>query len=186
MRVISGAHRGRRLLSVNGHTRPTSGRVREALFSILGDRLVGGSFLDLYAGTGAIGIEAMSRGAARVVFVESDRRAWRVLEGNLQRCRLAEQTEVYKGDVRSFLRSRRGEPFTVVFADPPYREDSTAMLLPSLSCSAIIAPHTSVILEHPTKLTVPSQIGRLTRIRHYKYGDTSLSLFEVAAEDLAS
>ena len=182
MRVISGAHKGRRLLAGRHDARPTSGRVKEALFSILGSRLPGASFLDLYAGTGAIGIEAVSRGATRVVFVESDPRSWRVLNANLEHCGITERTEVYKGDVQSYLRKPVEEPFTIVFADPPYREDSRAVLLPSLSRSAMIAPHTIVILEHPTKLSISLQIGRLSRTRLYRYGDTSLSLFSVASD----
>ena len=189
MRIIAGSHKGQRLLTPMTHdVRPTSGRVKEALFSILGDRIVGATFLDLCAGTGAIGIEAMSRGAERVVFVESDVDSLRLLQTNLNRCGLSEGAEVYAGDARSYLlhASHQAEAFDIVFADPPYRDDSVNTLLPMLGQSAMIRSHTVVILEHPTTTQIPLQVGALNRARQYRYGDTSLPLFQVAVDEAAS
>ncbi|MBA2251678.1 MAG: 16S rRNA (guanine(966)-N(2))-methyltransferase RsmD [Nitrospirales bacterium] len=189
MRIIAGSHKGRRLLSPNTHDiRPTSGRVKEALFSILGDRVIGATVLDLFAGTGAIGIEALSRGAARVIFVESDPTSLRILQANLSQCRFSENTEIYPGETRAFLQhaARHGLAFDVIFADPPYRNDSTNTLLPLLGQNAMILPHTVVILEHPAKHQIPPQVGPLNRVRQYRYGDSSLSLFQLVDEKASS
>lgn len=185
MRVIAGSHKGRRLLSPSTHdVRPTSGRVKEALFSILGSQISGATILDLFAGTGAIGIEALSRGAAHVWFVESHAASLQILKANLHQCRLSQNTTIYPGESGAFLRhaSHNGLVFDIVFADPPYREDSTSTLLPLLGQSAMIGPHTVVILEHPTKRQIPPHVGLLSQVRQYRYGDTSLSLFRLADE----
>ena len=184
MRVIAGTHKGRRLLGPKDDrvVRPTSGRVKEALFSILGDRIVGASVLDLYAGTGAIGIEALSRGAARVVFVESHRDSLTGLHANLEHCGLTGRAVVFSGDASAFLRQST-PAFDVVFLDPPYATDGANSVLPSLSRSAIIRDGTIVILEHLTKHDSPERIGTLNRVKQYQYGDTSLSLFRVGAEE---
>jgi len=185
MRIIAGSHKGRRLLSPRTtDVRPTSGRVKEALFSILRDQISGATMLDLFAGTGAIGIEALSRGAARVMFVESHTTSLKLLKTNLDQCGLSKNTEVYPGQSDRFLQhaSRNNLVFDIIFADPPYRDDSIGMLLPLLGQSGMILSHTVVILEHPTKHQIPPQVGPLTRIRQYRYGDTSLSLFRLADE----
>lgn len=189
MRIIAGSHKGRRLLSPNtSDIRPTSGRVKEALFSILHDRIGGAKVLDLFAGTGAIGIEALSRGAARVTFVESHPTSLRLLQANLNHCRFSENTEIYPGEARAFLQhaERHGLAFDIIFADPPYRENSTNTLLPLLGQSAMIRGHTVVILEHPTKHQIPPQVGPLNRVRQYRYGDSSLSLFRPIDEKASS
>jgi len=184
MRVIAGTHKGRRLLGPkDGRTiRPTSGRVKEALFSILGDRVIGASVLDLYAGTGSIGIEALSRGAARVVFVESHRDSLTSLHANLEHCGLTGRAEVFHGEAAVFLR-QAGPAFDVVFLDPPYAIDGAGSVLPSLSGSAMIRDGTIVILEHLSKRQTPPHFGPLNRIKQYRYGDTSLSLFRFGAEE---
>jgi 16S rRNA (guanine966-N2)-methyltransferase len=185
MRIIAGSHKGRRLLSPQANDlRPTSGRVKGALFSILGDRIPHATVLDLFAGTGAIRIEALSRGAARVIFVESHPASLRLLHTNLDQCGLLVRSEVYPGGAAEYLQraSRKHIIFDVVFADPPYREDSVNTVLPLLAQSAMILPHTVVILEHPTKYQIPPQIGPLNRDRQYRYGDTSLSLFRLIDE----
>jgi 16S rRNA (guanine966-N2)-methyltransferase len=189
MRIIAGSHKGRRLLSpTTNAVRPTSGRVKEALFSILGDRVIGAAVLDLFAGSGAIGIEALSRGAACVTFVESHPTSLRLLQANLTQCGLSENTEIHPGETRAFLQyaARHGLAFDVIFADPPYRDDSTNTLLPLLGQSAMIQSHTVVILEHPTKHQIPPQVGPLNRVRQYRYGDTSLSLFRLVDEKASS
>ena len=183
MRIIAGSHKGRRLLSpTTTGLRPTSGRVKEALFSILGERISGAAMLDLFAGTGAIGSEALSRGAARVMFVESHTASLKLLKTNLQQCGLLGNTEVYPGESRMFFQhaARNSLAFDIIFADPPYRENSVSTLLPLLGQSGMILPHTAVILEHPTKHQIPPQVGPLNRVRQYRYGDTSLSVFRLA------
>jgi 16S rRNA (guanine966-N2)-methyltransferase len=183
VRVIAGSHKGRRLLQPKDRSiRPTSERVREALFSILGTRIVDAHFVDLYAGTGAIGIEALSRGAARASFVETSPSSLRLLRENLQRTGLAASAEVHSCSAEAFLKrqSQRREQLQIGFADPPYAQ--TAALLPSLGRDAIIAPDTIVVLEHATKATIPARVGHLSLRRQYRYGDTTLSVFVAASE----
>jgi len=180
MRVIAGAHKGRRLLQPKGHDlRPTSGRVKEALFSILGKRTEGARFLDLFAGTGAIGIEALSRGAQVAAFVEPTASSLKVLRANVELCGLAVSAKVYGCSVETFLRRHQSteRPFDIVFADPPYHEGVGASLLSDIARADIIAPGSIVILEHFTKTSLPSEAGRLALIRQYRYGDTSLSVY---------
>jgi 16S rRNA (guanine966-N2)-methyltransferase len=185
MRVIAGEHKGRRLSSPRaGPLRPTSGRVKEALFSILGERTVGARFLDLFAGTGAIGIEALSRGAARATFVEPHPSSLKLLRANLVRCTMQPLATIEPCSVEAFLGRRRGpeETFEVIFADPPYGADLASTLLPALDEAGIMAGDSIVILEHATKVAVPPTAGRLSRRRQYRYGDTTLSVYTVPAD----
>ncbi|MBI4401458.1 MAG: 16S rRNA (guanine(966)-N(2))-methyltransferase RsmD [Nitrospirae bacterium] len=185
MRIIAGSQKGRRLLGPKGAgLRPTSDRVKEALFAILGPRIVGARFLDLYAGTGAVGIEALSRGAQQVTFVEPNPDSLRVLRANLDRCGLLPVADIHACSAEVFLRRRasQGSTYDVVFADPPYRIDSGRALLPSLGLGAIITLDSIVVLEHFTKVVVPPRVGRLTRLRQYRHGDTTLSVFGVNGE----
>ena len=132
MRVIAGSHRGRRLSGPRGTTlRPTSDKVREALFSILGTRIPGSRFLDLYAGTGAVGIEALSRGATIVTFVESDPKAVQVMRKNLTACGMLDQAVVRVGPTQTFLRQPQSwdGPYDVLFADPPYADRGAVELV---------------------------------------------------------
>lgn len=181
MRVIAGTHRGRRLRGPEGTAlRPTSDRVREALFSILGGRVAGCRFLDLYAGTGAIGIEAVSRGAAHVTCVESQRDALALLHRNLSDCGMTEHMIVRAQTVSQFL--RRPEqwqgPYDIVFADPPYasvRDLADALAAPSQE--ALFAPGACLVIEHGRKAVPSDALGICTRQRVYRYGDTMLSLY---------
>ena len=176
MRVISGRLGGRRLQAPRGRTtRPTSDRVREALFSMLGE--IGGvDVLDLFAGTGALGIEALSRGAARAVFVESDGGALRVLVANLEALGIdSAQAEVRRRDAVGALRSAREheETYDLVFVDPPYGQahewgPELSMALPSL-----LRPAARVVVESDrrTPLELPAEIERERR-----YGDTTVRI----------
>lgn len=182
MRVIAGVHRGRRLVGPKGQAlRPTSDRVKEALFDILADRITGSRVVDLCAGTGALGIEALSRGAAHVTFVEEDARAVRLLQANLARCGPfpSETCTVYPGRVEMFLRRPplwRG-PYDIVLADPPYAW--TAALIDTLARAPVeaFAEQAVFAIEHAAKSEVPSTIGAHSLRRRYLYGDTALSLF---------
>lgn len=186
MRVIAGTHRGRRLHGPKGGAlRPTADRVKEALFSILSSRVAGSRFLDLYAGTGAIGIEALSRGAQHVTFVESDRTALRLLRTNLLLCGLTTAAEIHACAVGSFLTNpgKGALPYNIVFADPPYGQDQLERLWPVLADSATIAPEAVVVVEHSSRTAVPSTKGRLSLLQQYRYGDTMLSVYTRATGD---
>lgn len=180
MHVIAGSAKGRRLLTPKDQSiRPTSSRVKEAIFSILAPRVVHARFLDLFAGTGAIGIEALSRGASHVVFVEPARESLTLLRQNIERCGMAAQADVMARTAAEFLRRSSGSRcFDIIFADPPY-DQLPRNVLSSIAQSAILGPNSIVILEHASAASVPEQIGRLVRIRQYRYGDTALSRFEM-------
>lgn len=165
--------------------RPTADRVKEALFSILGSRVVGSRFLDLYAGTGAIGIEALSRGASQVTFVEPDRAALQVLRANLTLCKVTTAAEVHACPAGSFLASlgKAAAAYDIIFADPPYHQDYLEELWPALAETAAITDDTLIVLEHSSKTAVPAVKGRLSLLRQYRYGDTTLSVYTTAARD---
>ena len=133
MRIITGSARGTHLYTLAGDaTRPTSERAKEALFSMLGDKPRGARVLDLFAGSGQLGLEALSRGAARAVFLDGAREAVDVLRRNAEKTHLSDRAEIRMGDALSFLKSYRGEPFDLIFLDPPY----AAGLLPG--CLALL------------------------------------------------
>ena len=188
MRVVAGSQKGRRLKKPEGQDlRPTSARVREALLSILAHRTQGARVLDLYAGTGALGLESLSRGAHRVVFVENHVASAQILRENVTRCGHDERCVVMTQDAETFLTAPPscGEPpaFDIVFADPPYHTTDLTRLLERLSRSGTIASQGMVILEHFFKHPVPSQIGALTQTRQSRYGDTMLTFYQRSAEE---
>ena len=180
MRVIAGKRKGRRLKALGGlRIRPTSDRVKEALFSILGGEVEGARVLDLYAGSGALGIEALSRGAAHVTFVEADPLSIRLIRENLQACGLTDSVEVHVRRVETFL-SRvpaTAPPFRIVLADPPYRATEEATRLAARFPSRLLEPRGIVALEHGEGVVPPSAFGPLTRSRTYRYGDTAVTLY---------
>jgi len=176
MRVIAGTARGVRLSAPRGtSTRPITDRVKETLFAILGDRVIDGRVLDLYAGSGAIGIEALSRGAASVDFVERDREALAVLRQNLERTRL-EGGDVHATDVERFLTPDRGA-WDLAVLDPPYElRDIVAPLRALVPC---LAPGSSVVLKHFWR-TEPPVVEGLAPMRERRFGETTLTFLEVS------
>ena len=181
MRVIAGTYRGRQLYGPRKLAlRPTSDRVREALFSILGNRLPNSRFLDLYAGTGAVGIEAVSRGAEHVTSVESNRDAVKLLHQNRQLCQIGEEMSVFSQAVQQFLNrpDQWHGPYTIVFADPPYAEASElpALLAESMT-DDLLAMDAWLVIEHASKTALPMSLGCTQFLRRYRYGDTALSLY---------
>jgi 16S rRNA (guanine(966)-N(2))-methyltransferase RsmD len=182
MRVIAGSFGGRRLVAVPGDlTRPTADRVREALFSRLQSRygLTGANVLDLFAGTGALGIEAMSRGAHALVSVERSRRAARVLLENLSSFGLAGRTELIVRDVEAALAelAEAGRVFEGVFVDPPYGRGLALRTLEIVD--ALLARGAWVSVETADDEELPTTVGRLIRVREDLYGDTKITLYEV-------
>lgn len=181
MRVIAGTHRGRRLRGPRTRAlRPTSDRVREALFSILGNRLKNGRFLDLYAGTGAVGIEAVSRGIEHVTSVESNRDALKLLHQNLELCHIGEEIAVRSQTVQQFLSypNQWNGPYDIVFADPPYAEASELpALLAESRTDDLFALDSWLVIEHAAKTDLPMSLGCTQFLRRYRYGDTALSLY---------
>jgi len=180
MRVIAGTARGTRLVSPKGYdVRPTLDRVREALFNILYPRIEGARFLDLYAGTGANAIEALSRGAEHATLVENDPRSIRAIEQNLKATRLAGHAELRRLDLPDSLRVLWTEQrrYDIVFADPPFAETQYDRLLAALDAAKILAVEPVVVVEHSAKIELTADVGGLSRFRVNKYGDVSLSFF---------
>jgi len=175
VRVIAGRYRGLRIHTAAGlQVRPTSDRVRESLFGILGDRVVGARVLDCFAGTGALGIEALSRGAAEAGFVEMDPRALYLLRANLERLNLVSRTAIISGDaLRPEAWKDRGFPAHIVFADPPYRNGLPTRFLDRLAATAGLEPGTLVVIEHERELTLTHP--GFTVVDHRRYGDTAIT-----------
>ncbi|HEY8496833.1 MAG TPA: 16S rRNA (guanine(966)-N(2))-methyltransferase RsmD [Limnochordales bacterium] len=183
MRVIGGRCRGMRLQSVPGTTtRPTTDRVKESLFNILAPWLADARVLDLFAGTGALGIEALSRGAREAVFVERDPKALRVLRANLRHTKLEELADVRAGDVaRELVRlGRQGRSFDLVFMDPPYRQGLAPPTLVSLAENGLVAPDGWVVVEHDGREEMPERAANLAKVRTVRYGETVLAFYRPA------
>jgi 16S rRNA (guanine(966)-N(2))-methyltransferase RsmD len=154
--------------------------VREALFSILGNRLPESRFLDLYAGTGAIAIEAVSRGASHVTCVESESDALKLLRQNMLECGMAHCVTIRAQTVNQFLSQpdKCGGPYDIVFADPPYAiVGELEPLLSQASADRLFAADSWLIVEHAKKMTLPTTLGSGVYVRRYRYGDTVLSLY---------
>src|SRR5690242_11962812 len=174
MRVIGGEFRSRRLKSIPGMaTRPTPDRLRETLFNILGTQIEGAAFLDAYAGTGAVGIEALSRGAARAVFIESSKSAAKVLRENLANLGVEGRALVVAAPTLKSIAAQRSD---IVFLDPPYeRESEYAPALRLLSDN----PPRLVVVQHSARFSLADSYGALQRTRMLKQGDNALSFYAV-------
>ncbi len=194
MRVIAGKYRSRPLVAPAGmDTRPTADRLRETLFNVLTqgavDRVAGAAFLDLYAGSGAVGIEALSRGGARVTFVEHGAAALAVLRKNLDALGMREGVAVERRSVAAFLRREGIGPFGVIFLDPPYEEaEEYARTLGFLGGegAGLLAEDALVVAEHRKKDSLAERYGALKRVRVKEQGDAGLSFYEVAQADSAA
>lgn len=182
MRILAGEFYGRRLKSPAGsHTRPTLSRVREALFNILAPRMFSARFLDLYAGVGTIGLEALSRGCSRVVFVEGEARISRVLRANVEHLDPeGKRTEIVAGDAVTVARRllQRPECFHIVFLDPPYRISETERWTREAALAGLLAPNGVAVLQHDRKWRAPEQWGGCRKFRDRDYGSTTLSFYE--------
>lgn len=177
MRVIAGTARGVPLVAPRGTaTRPITDRVKETLFAIIGERVVDARVVDLYAGSGAIGIEALSRGASHVDFVERDRSALAALRTNLERTRLADAAAVHGLDVERFL-AGAGDRWELAVLDPPY--EARAIVAPLRALAPCLAPGATVVIKHFWRDDVPEVEG-LTLTRQRRFGETMLTFLEAA------
>jgi len=187
LRIISGKYRGRKLKSPPSlKTRPTSDRLRETLFNILAPRLAGARFLDLCAGSGAVGIEALSRGAAHVTFVDRSRKMYALIESNLDLLDVKdEEFDAASKEASEFLRRRvrkEEEPFDVIFFDPPYAMDYEEVLdYIGAHAGELLAGDGIVIVEHGRKKDLKEAFGEAHRYRVVRQGDSCLSFFKRTA-----
>jgi len=161
--------------------RPTSDKVRQALFNILGEKVPGAVFLDLFAGAGGIGIEALSRGAERVVFVDGARESLETVRHNIEQAGFGERAKVVLSKVEPFLKRRSG-PYDIVFLDPPYALEMLP-LLQLVAGSGLLKAGGIVIAEHFKKQTSPETAGALALHREARYGDTVLAFYHVRRQE---
>ena len=180
MRVITGTARGRVLKELEGlETRPTTGKVKESLFSIIQFDIEGRRVLDLFAGTGQLGIEALSRGAKSCLFVDRSAEALAVVKANCKTAGVDRQSDIRQGEAESFLANIRG-PFDLALLDPPFHNDTVAAVLPLLA--AKMAPGGVVLCETEREADLPEQAGALTLVKQYNYGKIKVSRYERGEE----
>ncbi len=178
-RVIAGSARGTRLLAPGEGTRPMGDRVKETLFAILEPHLPGARVLDLFAGSGAGGIEALSRGSARAVFVERDQTAVRCIGDNLARARVAERGIVHKADAVGYLNDRAAAdgPFDVVLVDPPYAETGLMEAALARLGPKVLTTDAVVVAKHFWRTSPPPSVGLLASFRSKRFGETALTFY---------
>jgi 16S rRNA (guanine966-N2)-methyltransferase len=181
MRIIAGEFKGRRLAPVKGRIRPTGDKVREAVFSILGPAVAGARVLDLFAGTGALALEALSRGARQAVLVEDRDAALEVLGRNLEALGLKGRARVMPLPVKKALKKLavQGTKFDLVFLDPPYGRGLAAATLTALEASGLLAPEAQAVAEHSRRETLAERLGRLRLTHSRQYGDTRVAFYRL-------
>jgi 16S rRNA (guanine966-N2)-methyltransferase len=185
MRVIAGEAKGRRLKAPKGRElRPTGDRVKEALFNILPHDLSGRKVLDLFAGTGNLSIEALSRGAEEAVLVDISRDAVQVIEENLRALKFAAKSQVLTAPVFKSVRmlSRREKKFDLIFLDPPYDKELVGETLKAIAAEGLLAESGVVVAEHSVREKVQERYGALVLADRRRYGDTQLSFFGYSEE----
>ena len=180
MRVITGKARGVNLKTPEGlQTRPTTDRVKEALFSVIQFDIPGANVLDLFGGTGQLGIEALSRGAKRAVFVDESDKACRLIRENLRRTRMEQEGTVVRGDYLAYL-GRCAEKFDIIFLDPPYAEVFLENALKRITEIDILQSGGIIVTERPVEKDLPFEFEGYARSKDYKYGNTLLTLYRKA------
>ena len=185
MRIIAGTCRSRRIESPSGrNTRPTLDKVREAVFSSLGGFFDGGAVLDLYAGSGAIGFEALSRGMDHAVFADSDRNAVSVIRKNAETLNLTDQCTIYpmKAEKVLSLLAKEGTAFDLVYLDPPYRRQENERIAQRLSDEGLLKPDAVVVMESLKEEQFSETIGRLVRYKEAVYGISRISYYKMREE----
>lgn len=182
MRVITGTAKGVRLLTPDGmKTRPTTERVKEAVFSAIQFEIEGSRALDLFAGTGQMGIEALSRGASSAVFVDERREACQLVRDNLKRTKLSERAQVVQSDYMGYLERSRNL-FDLIFLDPPYAEFFLENALKKISEIDILSDRGIIICERPAEKPLDMEISGLQRGKDYRYGKTCITIFRKAPD----
>lgn len=180
MRVISGVAKGKKLKSPKGKIRPLSDQAKEALFNILQNKVIDCYFLDLFAGTGSVGIEALSRGATLSIFVELDKKAVQVIRENLQNCGFTDRAEVYALDVIRAIKilKRKQAKFDIIFMGAPYGSPNLEKTLHELSDGALLKGKGIVVAEHRKQHRLEESYGSLKKLRDARYGETVLTFYE--------
>jgi len=168
------------LKAVPGNTtRPTTDKVKEALFNMIGPYFDGGIGLDLFAGSGGLGLEALSRGLDKVIFIDRESKAIQVIQENIKTCKFEEQAEVYRNDADRALKAliKRDLCFDYIFLDPPYKKQQLVSLLEKMDKHDIVKKDGIVVCEHSFDVELPESMGRFSQIKHEKYGIIAISIY---------
>ncbi|MBS4193873.1 16S rRNA (guanine(966)-N(2))-methyltransferase RsmD [Lederbergia citri] len=182
MRVISGTCKGRPLKAVRGNeTRPTTDKVKETMFNVIGPYFSGGRALDLFAGSGGLGIEALSRGLDHVIFVDRDSSAIQTIHHNIALCNMEEKSEVFRNNAERALKAilKRNLTFDYIFLDPPYRKQKLEGLLHFIENNNLIATQGTIICEHSNDVILPPKIGNLEQAKKGDYGSIGLTFYHL-------
>ncbi|WP_213650103.1 16S rRNA (guanine(966)-N(2))-methyltransferase RsmD [Paenibacillus sp. J23TS9] len=188
MRVVAGSAKGRPLKAVPGMgTRPTTDKVKEAIFSMIGPFFDGGTALDLFAGTGGLAIEALSRGIDKAVFIDMDPKSIETVRANLKATKLEGQAEVYRNEAERALKvlEKRGISLDVVFLDPPYRMKNGDKLMQLMHEKSMLKSGATIVLEHDSGYEYPGEFGHFSCIRHAVYGETAVSIYKYNENEAA-
>ena len=178
MRIVAGKRKGLVIKSIEGEsTRPTRDMVREALFSILVNDINEAKFLDLFAGSGAIGIEALSRGASEAWFSDINPKCIRIINENITKAKFNDQAKVFNTDYKLVLKKLQGRKFDIIFIDPPYNQGLGIDAINKISEYDILSDYGIIILETDTNEEVPELIGRYEKYNYKRYGRNILSLY---------
>ncbi|MFD1888457.1 16S rRNA (guanine(966)-N(2))-methyltransferase RsmD [Paenibacillus wenxiniae] len=189
MRVISGSAKGRPLKAVPGNgTRPTTDKVKEAMFSIIGPYFDGGQVLDLFAGTGGLGIEALSRGMEHGVFIDMEYKSIEIIKANVQSAKLTEQAEIYRNEAGRALKvlQKRGTAFDLVFLDPPYRMKNGIELMQDMHERGLLKQDATIVLEFETGHPYPTECDHFVGVRQAEYGETTLYIYRYAPDSTST
>ncbi|TYR82614.1 16S rRNA (guanine(966)-N(2))-methyltransferase RsmD [Priestia megaterium] len=180
MRVVAGTHKGHSLKAVPGFTtRPTTDKVKEAIFNMIGPFFEGGVALDLFGGSGGLGIEALSRGIDKVIFVDRDGKAIQTIKSNLQSCNFQDQAEVYRNDAERALKAlkKRELMLDLILLDPPYKEQKLKALIETISTEKLLSEKGIIVAEHSHDVKLDNEIGELQKIKSEAYGIIGVSIY---------
>lgn len=185
MRVVSGSCKGRPLKAVPGvSTRPTTDKVKESIFNMIGPYFQGGMALDLFAGSGGLGIEALSRGMEKAIFVDKEFKAISTIRSNLEACHFSNQVEVYRNDADRALKAlvKRELVFDLILLDPPYKKQKLVDVLCFISENNLVSEDGIIVCEHSDDVELPEKIASLSRWRHETYGMITVSLYSITKD----
>ncbi|MEE6131198.1 16S rRNA (guanine(966)-N(2))-methyltransferase RsmD [Priestia sp. GS2] len=180
MRVVAGSCKGHSLKAVPGHsTRPTTDKVKEAIFNMIGPFFEGGIALDLFGGSGGLGIEALSRGIDRAIFVDREGKAIQTIKSNLETCSLQEQAEVYRNDSERALKAiiKREIQFDLILLDPPYKAQKLKALIGTISEHKLLQASGVIVAEHANDVVLPDEINEFEKIKSENYGIIGVSIY---------
>ncbi|REK76462.1 16S rRNA (guanine(966)-N(2))-methyltransferase RsmD [Paenibacillus paeoniae] len=185
MRIIAGAAKGRALKAVPGkNTRPTTDKVKEAIFSMIGPFFDGGIALDLFAGTGGLGLEAWSRGAEKVIFVDREKISVDIIRQNVQTAGADRDAEIYRNDADRALKAlaKRDIRFSIVFLDPPYKMTAMDEVMGELAAKSMLEPDAVIVVEHDASVAYPEEMRGFRQTRTAKYGDIAVTIYQYIEE----